>query len=443
MLQSGSPLMQEHTELDFNHLVEWDIDALSTDFATWMAVDSVHPAATSRVGILSSAECQILLHEYLEEDLCTSFRLLIKVSSLLYNRKDRPHPHYELEQLDLIRSSIGAKLLTCLEMALKNTALAKASKEKLMSLFLVLLGAIIAVTYTTATGLEEARYELLRILAHHMIFLAERIGLMDCDSTKQRLTASCHNLWNKVGAFNWDYTTCSATEDPNSTRRCRADASNLDVQPKFSSTVEATNIGAPQSGQHSEGLSPAATMTLEWPQDLPANIFNHQMGNFSVAASCNLVQHDGLTLNTTLQSTARLSTPYGLLENAGLEHGSSLVPMELTVCHLCNGHFPSDEMCPACFGPFPGRVGCSDVANQTSFGSMSPVPDFKALDSAIISQDAAPISKGPERRQSDASIENNLQRRKCRTKSWMSTCYSASRCAFSSKLDSSTSSRLH
>lgn len=262
ILQSGFLLINERIELDFNELVKWDIDALSIDFATWMAVDNVSPAATSRVGILSSVECQGLLLKYLHEDLCTSFRLLIKASSLLYNHKDHPHPHYDHEQLNLIRSSAGARLLVSLETALKNTALAKASKEKLMSLFLVLLGAIIAITYTPATGFGEARYELLRILAHHMIFIAERIDLVDCDLTKQRLTASCHSLWDKTGNFDWNYT--------------------------VDWLVEGVKIGiSPEVSPYSCGLSSVAAMTMKKVRALFLTVIDHQMGDISIAASRN------------------------------------------------------------------------------------------------------------------------------------------------------------
>lgn len=204
-LQSWSMLLEEQTELHFDELIQWDIDALSIDFARWMAADDEDPAATSRVGILSSMECQKLLHHYLDEDLCRNLRLLVKTSSLLYSREDSPHPYCGSRQLSIIRSSVGAKILKSLESALKSTALADASQKKLKGLFLVLLGMIIAITYTNTTDDGEARHELLRILAHHMIFIGERIGLLECDSMKQRLTENCYNMWNKVGNFEWIY----------------------------------------------------------------------------------------------------------------------------------------------------------------------------------------------------------------------------------------------
>ena len=204
-LPSCSILVDEPTELCFKNLVHWDIDALSTDFATWMAADNTQPAATSRVGILSSIEFQSLLYCYLDEDLCINLRLLVKTSSLLYSREGSPHHAYDHEQLHLIRSSVGAKVLKNLEVALRNTVLAKVSKDKLKGLFLAIFGVIVATAYTTTASFEEARFELLRIPVHHMIVVGERIGLLHCNVTKQRLAENCQNMWNKTGTFEWNF----------------------------------------------------------------------------------------------------------------------------------------------------------------------------------------------------------------------------------------------
>ena len=43
-------------------------------------------------------------------------------------------------------------------------------------------------------ALEDASHELFRILAHHVIFIVERLGFLDYDIRKQQLTENCHNL---------------------------------------------------------------------------------------------------------------------------------------------------------------------------------------------------------------------------------------------------------
>ena len=386
VLQSCSVLMEEHTELHFNKLIRWDIDALSTDFAIWLAADNVHPAAISRVGILSSIECQRLLHHYLDEDLCTNLRLLVKTSSLLYNRRDSPHPYYGREQLNLIRSSVGAKMLKSLEAALKSTTLAEASKEKLKGVFLVLLGVIIAITYTITTDSEEARYELLRILAHHMIFVGERIGLLDCDLTKQRLTESCHKIWNKTGNFEWNY--------------------------EISSAVEGMDMGASlEQGQNCLGLSPAASVSIESPRAFVPEENYHQPGNIPNIASASDALHQVDPIHSARpQSAAGLWPNYGWLGSFGTEHSSSPIAMGMTICFLCNGSFPSDEMCPACFGPLPVTAGYSDVALQGKFGLTSPVPDSRAFGSMTMNTEAIPIYRGTELWQSDTLASSSLRR---------------------------------
>ena len=154
-------LARETTELRFKQAVNWDIDALCTDFATWMTADSAQPAATSRVGVLSSMQCQLLLCRYLNGDLCTYLPLLVRTSSLLYNRQDSSHPRYTYEQLSSARSLLGNELLKHLKTALKPTSLSKNSKQQLEVLFMVVFGTIIAVIYTCNTELEEARVELI------------------------------------------------------------------------------------------------------------------------------------------------------------------------------------------------------------------------------------------------------------------------------------------
>ena len=392
--------MEERTELLFDNLIQWDIDALSTDFAIWLAADNVYPAATSRVGILSSIECQRLLHYYLDDDLCTNLRLLVKTSSLLYNREDSPHPYYGREQLILIRTSVGVKILKSLEAALKGTALAEASKEKLKGLFLVLLGVIIAITYTVTTDSEEARNELLRILVHHMIFVGERIGLLDCDLTKLRLTERCHNIWNKTGNFEWNYETSSA--------------------------VERMDMGAfIEQGQNFLGFSPAASVSIASPRAFVLEKNDHQLGNISDIASTSddLHQVDPIH-DTEPQSTADLWPAYGSLGNVGSEYISSPIAMEMIKCFLCNTVFRSDEVCPACFGPLPVTAGYSDIAMQGNFGVMSPIPDSQAFDSVTTYTEAIPMYRGKELRQSDTLASSNVRRPESSTGSPQSSRFS-------------------
>ena len=367
-------LMEEHTELDFNEAVHWDINALSTDFAAWMAVDNVHPAATSRVGILSSVECQGLLHRYLDEELCIQLRLLIKASSLLYNRKNCLHPHYDRERLALIRSTVGSQFLTNLETALKSTALAKASKEKLMGLFLVLLGAIIAITYTTGTGSEEARCELLRILAHHTILIAERISLIDDDLTKQRLTTSCQNLWNKTGNFVWSY--------------------------KMVSAVESMEFGAsPKPSPIDFELPSASTAITAWPRDRFRELAK---GQIEIIASCNIN-----TLTTTSFSPPSAGSVTGDTETMPI-YGSAESRQPDTLAR--NGLQQAEsniESSP--MAQYPSRLPEPTSRDVPPNGiHESNILDFEALGAVTASTEDVSIYRNTEPWQPDSLATNSL-----------------------------------
>lgn len=56
----------------------------------------------------------------------------------------------------------------------------------------------------TASSFEEAQKELLRILAHHMIIIAERAGILETQGADCLLQGNAHRLWSGKAVFNWD-----------------------------------------------------------------------------------------------------------------------------------------------------------------------------------------------------------------------------------------------
>ncbi|MDI1485663.1 MAG: hypothetical protein OHK93_003852 [Ramalina farinacea] len=113
----------------------------------------------------------------------------------------------------MVRRLAGAGLLERLEMALKNHALAQASRERLLGLFLIVSGAIIAIDYTITGSPEESGSMLLRILAHHLVLIGERVGLFVNDLTKTSVTKGCNVLWDKMGYFEWNYNKVAEDRD--------------------------------------------------------------------------------------------------------------------------------------------------------------------------------------------------------------------------------------
>lgn len=83
----------------------------------------------------------------------------------------------------------------------------------------------------------------------------------------------------------------------------------------------------------------------------------------------------------------------------------------MTTCFLCTGHVPSDENCPACFGPPPLMAGYNDINMQDDFCLTSPFPALKALDPVTTSTEAIPIHN-MELPQSSALRSSDLSRAK-------------------------------
>ena len=322
----------DDVQLKFRDVIHWNVDVISQDFAQWLAADNANPPATSRVAILSSMDCQRMLQPHLSSDLYINLRLLIKTSSLLVGTTKTPHPIYSRELLNTLRCSVGAKLLRNLEEALKVSALARASKAKLMGLFLALLGSVISVAYTRTqdcpmvqTDLEDARRSLLCILSHHMIFLGERIGLLEHDFTNRRLTETCYTLWNKTGGFRWEHSTmpslnvsgmCSVQQDMSD---CVLPGSPSAVANKYRASLNASQTPCTQDLRNA--VSPGNTSGLGFGRN---GIVESSLGPGLSGA----IQEDSRSMFTTIP----------------------LMPNTIS-CFLCGNVLPSDDLCKNCFGP--------------------------------------------------------------------------------------------
>ena len=335
-------LAQERTELHFKEVVHWDVSALCTDFATWMTADNAQPAATSRVGVLSSMQCQRLLCRYLDDDLCIHLPLLVRTSSLLYNRQDSPHPCYTNEHLSSARSLLGNELLKNLETALKPTSLSKNSKQQLEVLFMVVFGTIIAVVYTCNTDSEGARDELIQILTHYLVLIGERVGLLQCDMKKLQLIQDCHNLWNKTGGFGWDYNTQSAPNDM-----------------AFSALDETS---PPFMENHSNPGSSTGAYNSTLPHD------HHYVSDpfLSLSTTDDLLPQTGSNYDAAAPSRGDLLPAYNWPGDIKADQSSSSKAIEMTTCRVCKQYHPTSDLCPYCFGQPPSVAASSAVISQNS-----------------------------------------------------------------------------
>lgn len=220
----------------FDDMIKWDVGSISAEFVLWMSDDHAQPGATSLVGILSSFAFESMISKFVDSSLSKHLRLLVELTSILYScGSQASYAGCDLTDLRSLRSFVGTRVLQELELTLGNASLAAASPEKLRALFLVQFATIIAVGYlepripsrdllASISGLRdyqspilnesctsspseqvfsEARTQLLRILAHHMVYIAERAGLLDSKGSKKRIIEGSACRWNRRALFQW------------------------------------------------------------------------------------------------------------------------------------------------------------------------------------------------------------------------------------------------
>ncbi|KAL8836463.1 MAG: hypothetical protein Q9170_002896 [Blastenia crenularia] len=273
--------------------------------------------------------------------MCTCLPLLVKTSSLLYNRQASPHPRYTYEDLSSARSIFGIESLKHLETALKPTSLSENSKQQLEVLFMVVLGAIIAVTYTSTANCEEARLELVRILTHYLILVGERVGLLQDNMKKLQLTQGCHNLWNKTGAFTWDYGT----------------------QPTRNSAAFSAPDGCPPAlmeGPRNMGSPVGALKSL-----LPDRHWESEPF-LDFSTKCHLLHLTGSCVGVTKAAPCELYPDYAWPSDFGADWSSSRLATEMMTCLSCNRYHATNDSCSSCFSQLPGVAAPAEVILQNS-----------------------------------------------------------------------------
>ena len=104
-------------------------------------------SSMSRIGVISSAQFQLLISNLLGNELSESLRILVETSSVLYNSSTEVYAGYTLIDLENLQSFSGTRVLQYLERALNVKALAHARVEVLQSLFIALTGTILSISY--------------------------------------------------------------------------------------------------------------------------------------------------------------------------------------------------------------------------------------------------------------------------------------------------------
>lgn len=224
----------ENVYPSFDDMINWDVGSISSEFVLWMSDDHAQPGSTSLVNILSSSAFESMISKFVGRCLSKHLRLLIELTSFRYSHGSKAsYADYDSTSLWSLRSFAGTRVLQELELALGNASLNAASLEKLTTLFLVLFATIIAAGYSnprcpsgdmgastfrlpvyqsptssepcasgpSAQVFSEARKHLRRILAHHMVYIAERINLLETQVSRKRIIEGSACQWNRRATF--------------------------------------------------------------------------------------------------------------------------------------------------------------------------------------------------------------------------------------------------
>jgi hypothetical protein len=149
LLQAKSKALElAGISLKFTSQVTWTLGALVDDMVNWL--NAPNQSQTSKVGTLSSSQFLDLIKPTMKDDIYIYFQRMIYTTSLAYTQSTSPHTHFlSITELHQIGAIAGHSWLKTLDEKLKPQYLSTCSKEQLHALFLLLIGTILAVGYTS------------------------------------------------------------------------------------------------------------------------------------------------------------------------------------------------------------------------------------------------------------------------------------------------------
>jgi hypothetical protein len=136
--------------LNFGSQITWNLPALVDDVVDWLELlDSPQISTTSKVGILSSPNFLELIEPYVGFEKMLNFQRMLYAESLAYIQPTTEDQHHlSIRELQQIGAVAGHSFLKFLDDKLRPQSLKHCSKEGLQTLFLLVVGTILAVGYT-------------------------------------------------------------------------------------------------------------------------------------------------------------------------------------------------------------------------------------------------------------------------------------------------------
>lgn len=221
---------------NYESKVKWNTEAISENCVTWLN-NNEFIASYSQSWLFASFKTERLLSGLLDRTMCQSLRLLMQVLSINHNwYQDVVFSDCSATKLSAACAFAGSQTLQGLEVALRPVNLSQKSLDQLRGLFLMLFGAILAISYSDVrvepaqvsnvapfehtnetfghqqhgafsfghqTNFAAAKEQLLRVLIYHMANLAERtLGTRPWIPKDSLLHQAC-DRWGSKGFLDW------------------------------------------------------------------------------------------------------------------------------------------------------------------------------------------------------------------------------------------------
>lgn len=206
---------------EYKSMVDWTVDGLFAHCWLWasnICSDASIVTPYSRSWAFSAVGTETFLSTLTSKDMCHGLRLLVEVSTLLYNWGSDPgFPARYSTHLHSIQSFTGSKLIQAFKKPLTPVRLANSSLPQLQGLFFLLFGAIIAVSHTGpiaessqpnflrehVSDYDEARKQLLRVLIHHMVSIGTKAFHAPNTISQDCFLEQASLGWGGIGIYDW------------------------------------------------------------------------------------------------------------------------------------------------------------------------------------------------------------------------------------------------
>jgi AraC-like DNA-binding protein len=133
-------------QLVFANHIKWEIAAFTENCAKWISDPEM--IDISQVGAMSSPQFQKLIKPLVGDAVCRDFQTMVYSISLAHTRQRNGEKHqHTLLELQRMGSTAGERVLRFLEKKITPQSLGSLSRDELQVLFLMIVGAILAIGY--------------------------------------------------------------------------------------------------------------------------------------------------------------------------------------------------------------------------------------------------------------------------------------------------------